>query len=65
MDRSTRWYDNDADLLDFELLLIISMCEQTKNSWSRHWGEDGYIKISQKADLCGVAAAATYPVLAD
>ncbi|DAZ93356.1 TPA: hypothetical protein N0F65_011882 [Lagenidium giganteum] len=23
-----------------------------KNSWSQHWGEDGYVKISQKNNLC-------------
>ena len=39
--------------------------EQVKNSWSTHWGESGYIKIAQKDNVCGVATAATYPVLAD
>lgn len=36
-----------------------------KNSWSTHWGEDGYIKISQKDNLCGVGTAATYPTLGE
>lgn len=39
-------------------------CYQVKNSWSTHWGENGYVKISQKNNLCGVATAAVYPVLA-
>ncbi|OQS02482.1 cathepsin, cysteine protease family C01A [Thraustotheca clavata] len=31
-----------------------------KNSWSTHWGENGYIKIAQKNNICGVATSATY-----
>ncbi|RLN66227.1 hypothetical protein BBJ28_00022018, partial [Nothophytophthora sp. Chile5] len=46
------------------LLLGLTANFQVKNSWSTHWGEDGYVKISQKDNLCGVATAATYPVLA-
>ncbi|KAF0714218.1 Aste57867_3933 [Aphanomyces stellatus] len=34
-----------------------------KNSWSTHWGEDGYIKIAQENNICGVATSPTYPVL--
>ena len=35
-----------------------------KNSWSTHWGNDGYVLMSQKDNNCGVASAATYVELA-
>nr|XP_056702425.1 digestive cysteine proteinase 2-like [Euleptes europaea] len=35
-----------------------------KNSWSTYWGNDGYILMAMKENNCGVATAATYPVLA-
>ncbi|KAH8052929.1 transferase [Aureococcus anophagefferens] len=35
-----------------------------KNSWSTHWGDGGYVCISQKNNCCGVATAATYPLIA-
>ncbi|XP_030395179.1 digestive cysteine proteinase 2-like isoform X1 [Gopherus evgoodei] len=35
-----------------------------KNSWSTYWGNDGYILMSMQDNNCGVATAATYPVLA-
>jgi len=31
-----------------------------KNSWSTYWGNDGYVLISQKDNMCGVATQATY-----
>uniref|UniRef100_A0A8C8R9L4 Counting factor associated protein D n=1 Tax=Pelusios castaneus TaxID=367368 RepID=A0A8C8R9L4_9SAUR len=34
-----------------------------KNSWSTYWGNDGYILMSMQDNNCGVATAATYPVL--
>lgn len=33
-----------------------------KNSWSTWWGKDGYIYISTKNNLCGVATDASYPI---
>ncbi|XP_075765252.1 digestive cysteine proteinase 1-like [Pelodiscus sinensis] len=35
-----------------------------KNSWSTYWGNDGYILMSMRDNNCGVATAATYPILA-
>ncbi|ELT93269.1 hypothetical protein CAPTEDRAFT_181131 [Capitella teleta] len=34
-----------------------------KNSWSTHWGNDGYVLMAQKDNNCGVTTAATYVVL--
>lgn len=31
-----------------------------KNSWSTHWGNDGYVLMSQKGNNCGVATDATF-----
>ena len=59
----------DVDSLDHSVLAVGTTMHQgqkytiVKNSWSPHWGENGYIQISQKNNLCGVATAATYPVL--
>ncbi|KAI9915697.1 hypothetical protein PsorP6_008049 [Peronosclerospora sorghi] len=62
---------SDLDSLDHSVLAVGVTSHNgqkytlVKNSWSTHWGEKGYIKIAQKDNLCGVATAATYPVLAD
>jgi len=35
-----------------------------RNSWSTHWGEEGYIRMSQTDNVCGVATSPTYVHLA-
>jgi len=34
-----------------------------KNSWSERWGENGYFRIAQHRDNCGITQAASFPVL--
>jgi C1A family cysteine protease len=34
-----------------------------KNSWGASWGDSGYIKLVRGQDQCGVADAASYPVV--
>ena len=34
-----------------------------RNSWGERWGDRGYIKITRGKNQCGVALAASYPVL--
>jgi len=35
-----------------------------KNSWSPHWGDDGFIKIAEEGNVCGVASDWVYAVAA-
>lgn len=34
-----------------------------KNSWSTYWGNDGYVLMSQKNNMCGVTTQTTYPIV--
>ncbi|KAJ6247798.1 hypothetical protein M0813_18433 [Anaeramoeba flamelloides] len=34
-----------------------------KNSWSTHWGDEGYMYISRKNNDCGFTSQVTYPIL--
>lgn len=34
-----------------------------KNSWSTWWGDEGYIKIARKGNICGVATSPSYPII--
>jgi C1A family cysteine protease len=36
---------------------------KVKNSWSTHWGNDGYTYISAKNNNCGVLYAPTVPII--
>jgi C1A family cysteine protease len=57
------------DYLDHEVLAIGygtldgSNYWLVKNSWSTHWGDNGFIMMSRKNNNCGVASQATYPLV--
>lgn len=34
-----------------------------KNSWSTYWGNDGYVLMSQRNNMCGVLTDPTYVII--
>lgn len=44
-------YGTDVDGTDYWIV---------KNSWSTHWGNEGYVWIARNGNLCGVATTPTY-----
>ncbi len=60
---------NTPDDLDHEVLAIgwaVVDGQNTfviKNSWSQNWGDEGYVYMSMKDNNCGVATAATLPLV--
>ena len=36
-----------------------------KNSWSKHWGDEGYVKISRVNHGCGASTDALYVIPAE
>ena len=57
---------NGEDSLDHQVLAVgYGILEGNyyfyiKNSWSTHWGNDGYILMNRKDNNCGVATDASY-----
>jgi len=48
-------YGSSEDGVDYWLV---------RNSWSEYWGDNGYVKIARRGNICGVATQPTYVTLA-
>jgi C1A family cysteine protease len=62
---------NGPNDLDHAVLLVGYGTDATggdywiiKNSWSTHWGDQGYVKMSRKNNNCGVETSPTYAIIA-
>jgi C1A family cysteine protease len=67
-DTNCMWKPED---LDHSQLLVGYGTEEAgdywivKNSWSRHWGDNGYVKIARDNHGCGASTDAVYAVVDD
>jgi C1A family cysteine protease len=61
---------NGVDDLDHTVLAVGftkgkdgKMYSIVKNSWSTHWGDQGFVYVAQEGNICGVATTPTYAIL--